>query len=195
MCGFSRAGAKVSHRLSSDTLKTRATVVTFFGITIALKKGPNVIIQVGVAMLMCHSKYIWVLTCNMFPFLQGNYNPLPGECWPFPGDHGHVVIELSHPVNISHVTVDHISRSISAAASISSAPKNFSVFVSSKCNWDELLCFTAMYMMNKRVLTSPLSGIKISERQWSPSGILYVSSRWIRKPDLYNNGRINRNRR
>lgn len=65
MCGFSCAGAKVSHRLSSDTFKTRATVVTFLGITIAVKIGPNVIIQVGVAMLMCYSKYICVLTCNM----------------------------------------------------------------------------------------------------------------------------------
>ncbi|XP_059202594.1 SUN domain-containing protein 2-like isoform X2 [Centropristis striata] len=51
-----------------------------------------------------------------------------GDCWPLPGDHGHLFIALSHPVTISHVTLGHISKNVSPSGSIYSAPKEFSVF-------------------------------------------------------------------
>ncbi|XP_074486998.1 SUN domain-containing protein 1-like isoform X2 [Sebastes fasciatus] len=51
-----------------------------------------------------------------------------GRCCPFDGERGHLVIALSHPVTISHVTLGHISKTVSPTGSISSAPKMFSVY-------------------------------------------------------------------
>ncbi|XP_074486830.1 SUN domain-containing protein 3-like [Sebastes fasciatus] len=50
-----------------------------------------------------------------------------GRCWPFDGERGHLVIALSHPVTISHVTLGHISKT-ETTDSISSAPKMFAVY-------------------------------------------------------------------
>ncbi|XP_074483108.1 uncharacterized protein LOC141762867 [Sebastes fasciatus] len=50
-----------------------------------------------------------------------------GRCWPFDGERGHLVIALSHPVTISHVTLGHISKTVTTD-SISSAPKMFAVY-------------------------------------------------------------------
>ncbi|XP_037619643.1 SUN domain-containing protein 1-like isoform X2 [Sebastes umbrosus] len=51
-----------------------------------------------------------------------------GRCWPFPGERGHLIIALSHPVTISHVTLGHISKTVSPTGSISSAPEMFAVY-------------------------------------------------------------------
>ncbi|XP_037619526.1 SUN domain-containing protein 5-like isoform X2 [Sebastes umbrosus] len=51
-----------------------------------------------------------------------------GRCWPFDGERGHLVIALSHPVTISHVTLGHISKTVSLTGSISSSPKMFAVY-------------------------------------------------------------------
>uniref|UniRef100_A0A4W6CK40 SUN domain-containing protein n=1 Tax=Lates calcarifer TaxID=8187 RepID=A0A4W6CK40_LATCA len=55
---------------------------------------------------------------------------LPGRCWAFAGGQGHLFITLSDPVTISHVTLGHISKDISPTGAITSAPKEFSVYVS-----------------------------------------------------------------
>ncbi|KAL3060276.1 hypothetical protein OYC64_014772 [Pagothenia borchgrevinki] len=59
--------------------------------------------------------------------LQGGSPPTVGQCWPFEGGRGHLFIALSHPVNISHVTLGHISKNLSPTGIIPSAPKTFSV--------------------------------------------------------------------
>lgn len=60
------------------------------------------------------------------------HSPLvPGDCWAFAGQHGQLVIALSHLVKLSHVTLGHISKSVSPTGTITSAPKEFSIFVSS----------------------------------------------------------------
>ncbi|XP_037649732.1 uncharacterized protein LOC119502688 isoform X3 [Sebastes umbrosus] len=51
-----------------------------------------------------------------------------GRCWSFDGERGHLVIALSHPVTISHVTLGHISKTVSPTGSISSSPKMFAVY-------------------------------------------------------------------
>lgn len=59
------------------------------------------------------------------------HSPLvPGDCWAFAGHHGQLVIALSHQVKLSHVTLGHISKSVSPTGTISSAPKEFSIYVS-----------------------------------------------------------------
>ncbi|XP_037625599.1 SUN domain-containing protein 1-like [Sebastes umbrosus] len=51
-----------------------------------------------------------------------------GRCWPFHGERGHLVIALSQKVTISHVTLGHISKTVSPTGNISSAPKMFAVY-------------------------------------------------------------------
>ncbi|XP_023148147.2 SUN domain-containing protein 3-like isoform X2 [Amphiprion ocellaris] len=60
--------------------------------------------------------------------IQGQPHLIPGHCWAFAGQQGHVSIALSHQAAISHVTLGHISKASSSTGSISSAPKEFSVY-------------------------------------------------------------------
>ena len=69
---------------------------------------------------------------------------MPGQCFPFKGDHGSVVIRLAVPVVPTEFVLEHLSRSISIVGHINSAPKNFTVYVSRSehnCDGKEQLFF------------------------------------------------------
>ncbi|PAA66908.1 hypothetical protein BOX15_Mlig007247g1, partial [Macrostomum lignano] len=51
-----------------------------------------------------------------------------GECWAFQGFPGHLIVRLAVPARVSSVTIDHAAREVSYNASMSSAPRNFSVY-------------------------------------------------------------------
>ncbi|XP_061297174.1 SUN domain-containing protein 3-like [Pezoporus flaviventris] len=51
-----------------------------------------------------------------------------GNCWPFHGSQGHVLIKLSVPVIPRAVTMDHVSGPELHGDSMSSAPKDFAVY-------------------------------------------------------------------
>lgn len=55
---------------------------------------------------------------------------LPGKCWPFPGAQGTMTIALSHPIHVTHVSLEHLSTAISPNGRIDSAPKDFTIYVS-----------------------------------------------------------------
>jgi hypothetical protein len=57
---------------------------------------------------------------------------MPGQCFPFKGDHGSVVIRLAVPVVPTEFVLEHLSKSISIVGHINSAPNNFTVYVSRK---------------------------------------------------------------
>lgn len=52
----------------------------------------------------------------------------PGQCWPFRGSQGQLVIKLSQPIRVTAFTVEHISRSVAIGESISSAPREFEIW-------------------------------------------------------------------
>ncbi len=52
---------------------------------------------------------------------------LPGQCWPFRGSRGYLVVELSKRVRPTHFTLEHIPRILSPDGQIDSAPKGFVV--------------------------------------------------------------------
>lgn len=54
----------------------------------------------------------------------------PGECWSFVGSKGTLAVSLSHPIRITHVTMEHAQRSNSPTGEIKSAPRDFEVYVS-----------------------------------------------------------------
>jgi SUN domain-containing protein 1/2 len=55
---------------------------------------------------------------------------MPGQCFPFKGDQGSVVIKLAVPVRPTEFAIEHLSKSISIVGHINSAPNNFTVYVS-----------------------------------------------------------------
>jgi SUN domain-containing protein 1/2 len=52
---------------------------------------------------------------------------LPGDCWAFEGS-GAVVVQLTGKVNITAVSIEHASRPLLPTGTITSAPKDFSVW-------------------------------------------------------------------
>lgn len=75
--------------------------------------------------------HVWVSFPTAMPVTlpQGSLM-LPGECWPFVGSKGTLAVLLSHPIRITHVTLEHASLSNSPTGEIKSAPKDFEVYVS-----------------------------------------------------------------
>lgn len=54
-------------------------------------------------------------------------NKAPGECWPFVGAQGHLVIKLSQQIVPSNFSYEHIPIQISRDGNLNSAPKHFEV--------------------------------------------------------------------
>lgn len=97
-------GASVISTRCSETYRIRSACVTLFGFPLWYpSESPRTVIQ-------------------GFPAL------LPGKCWAFHGVQGTLVISLSHPITITHVTLDHLPRYKSPTGHIDSAPKDFEVY-------------------------------------------------------------------
>lgn len=89
----------------------------------------------------CRSRHLRCLRCSlspwqMSPFFTPQGSPiLPGTCWCFVGAEGTLAVSLSHPVKVTHVTVDHLPRYNSPTGDIKSAIRDFEVYVSEKRCW------------------------------------------------------------
>ncbi|XP_032375551.1 SUN domain-containing protein 2 [Etheostoma spectabile] len=71
---------------------------------------------------------MWLPSANPGTVIKGGSPLVIGHCWPFAGERGHLFITLSHPITISHVSLSHVLRRLSPTGTISSAPKEFSVY-------------------------------------------------------------------
>ncbi|KAE8288760.1 SUN domain-containing protein 1 Protein unc-84-like protein A Sad1/unc-84 protein-like 1 [Larimichthys crocea] len=97
-------GARIVRHRTSEPYQTPEPVMGFLGIPIYKRPvSPTIVIQ-------------------------GHSDLTPGQCWAFSGGLGYLFIALPHPFTISHVTLSHISKNVSPTGSISSAPKEFSVY-------------------------------------------------------------------
>uniref|UniRef100_A0A8C5WE61 Sad1 and UNC84 domain containing 2 n=1 Tax=Leptobrachium leishanense TaxID=445787 RepID=A0A8C5WE61_9ANUR len=96
------SGASVINTRCSETYETKTALLSLFGIP------------------------LWYQSQSPRVILQTDSNP--GNCWAFRGSRGYAVIRLSSRVRPTAVTLDHIPRSLSPKATISSAPKDFSVY-------------------------------------------------------------------
>ncbi|XP_061209043.1 SUN domain-containing protein 3-like isoform X2 [Neopsephotus bourkii] len=74
----------------------------------------------------------WLLSLFTFSFanppvaiLQPSI--IPGDCWPFQGSQGHVVIRLPQYIQPTAFTVWHISKAVSPSGEVVSAPREFTV--------------------------------------------------------------------
>ncbi|XP_052670444.1 SUN domain-containing protein 3-like [Harpia harpyja] len=52
----------------------------------------------------------------------------PGDCWPLQGPQGQVVIRLPARVHLTAVTMQHIYKEVSPSGTVTSAPRDVSVF-------------------------------------------------------------------
>ncbi|XP_061685868.1 SUN domain-containing protein 2 [Syngnathoides biaculeatus] len=101
-------GASVISTRCSETYRTRSACLSLFGFP------------------------LWYPTESPRTVIRGEPVLLPGKCWAFHGAHGTLVIALSHPIRISHVTLDHVPRHSTPNGRIDSAPKDFAVYAMKK---------------------------------------------------------------
>lgn len=97
-------GASVISTRCSETYRIRSACVTLFGFP------------------------LWYPSESPRTVIQGYPVLLPGKCWAFHGVQGTLVISLSHPITVTHVTLDHLPRYNSPTGRIDSAPKDFEVY-------------------------------------------------------------------
>lgn len=113
------SGASVINTRCSETYKTRSACLSLFGIPLWYQsESPRTVIQ---------------------PELY------PGKCWAFRGSQGFLVISLSYPIRITHVSLEHLPKELSPTGSIDSAPKDFAVYGMSNEKEDGILLGTFTY--------------------------------------------------
>ncbi|XP_062404454.1 SUN domain-containing protein 2 isoform X2 [Sardina pilchardus] len=96
------SGASVINTRCSETYRTRSACLSLFGFPLWYhSESPRTVIQ---------------------PELY------PGKCWAFRGGEGFLVIALSYPVRITHVSLEHLPRILSPTGRIDSAPRSFAVY-------------------------------------------------------------------
>ncbi|XP_055796732.1 SUN domain-containing protein 2-like [Salvelinus fontinalis] len=96
-------GASVVSTRCSETYRTRSACVSFLGVP------------------------LWYPSENPRTVIQGQAVQA-GKCWAFHGAQGTLVIALSHPAHVTHVTLEHLPVSNAPTGRIDSAPKAFSVY-------------------------------------------------------------------
>ncbi|XP_026335397.2 SUN domain-containing protein 2 isoform X1 [Ursus arctos] len=95
-------GASVISTRCSETYETKTALLSLFGIPLWYhSQSPRVILQPDVH---------------------------PGNCWAFQGPQGFAVVRLSARIRPTAVTLEHVPKSLSPNSTISSAPKDFSIF-------------------------------------------------------------------
>ncbi|XP_056241765.1 SUN domain-containing protein 2-like isoform X2 [Seriola aureovittata] len=145
-------GAKVFPHLSSKSFQTKETSMMFFGIPLRQQPVPPQTV------------------------LQGHSPLLPGRCWAFAGGRGHLFIALSHRVTISHVTLGHISKNLSPTGTVTTAPREFSVYAMENLGDEETNLGTFLYDQDG----DPVQTFKIPDNK---RGVfnhvkLHVESNW-----------------
>ncbi|XP_054904499.1 SUN domain-containing protein 2-like isoform X2 [Poeciliopsis prolifica] len=108
--------------------------------------------------------------------IQGRTHLHPGQCWAFPGFPGRLAISLSHTAIIRHVSLGHIRKIVSPTSSVSSAPKEFSVFGKKNLEDEETHLGTFIYDENgDQIQTFKLSADKVGPYDHVT---LQVNSNW-----------------
>ncbi|EHB02208.1 unc-84-like protein B [Heterocephalus glaber] len=95
-------GASVISTRCSEPYETKTALLSLFGIPLWYhSQSPRVILQPDVH---------------------------PGNCWAFQGPQGFAVVRLSARIRPTAVTLEHVPKALSPNSTISSAPKDFSIF-------------------------------------------------------------------
>ncbi|CAD6188932.1 unnamed protein product [Caenorhabditis auriculariae] len=72
---------------------------------------------------------LWYTSYGPRTVIQRNSKTLfPGECWSFKGDRGYIAIDLSHEIELSSISYEHIGKDVAPNGVRSSAPRNFKIW-------------------------------------------------------------------
>ncbi|KAE8579502.1 hypothetical protein XENTR_v10024071 [Xenopus tropicalis] len=100
-------GGSILGTRCSETYGTKTALMSLFGIPLwYFSQSPRVVIQP-----------------DMYP----------GNCWAFKGTQGYLVVRLSRMIYPTAFSIEHIPKSLSPLGNITSAPKDFAVYVSGFC--------------------------------------------------------------
>ncbi|XP_048869201.1 SUN domain-containing protein 1 isoform X6 [Brienomyrus brachyistius] len=95
-------GGSILGTRCSETYETRSALMTLFGLPLwYFTQSPRVVIQPDVH---------------------------PGNCWPFKGSKGFLLIRLSRKIIPTAVSLEHLAKALSPIGNISSAPRHFEVY-------------------------------------------------------------------
>ena len=81
-------------------------------------------------MLSLIHKCTQVVICILSFPISSQPDMNPGNCWAFKGSEGYLVIQLSGLVKVTAFSMEHIPKTLSPSGSIDSAPREFSIWVS-----------------------------------------------------------------
>lgn len=79
---------------------------------------------------LCGQELVRLLSSCVSPFPQPDM--YPGNCWAFRGSQGYLVVRLSMKIHPTGFALEHIPKALSPTGNISSAPKDFAVYVSGR---------------------------------------------------------------
>ncbi|CAI5454898.1 unnamed protein product [Caenorhabditis angaria] len=72
---------------------------------------------------------LWYSTYGPRTVIQRNSKTLfPGECWSFKSGRGYLTIDLSHHIDLSSVSYEHIGKELAPDGNRQSAPKDFKIW-------------------------------------------------------------------
>jgi len=52
----------------------------------------------------------------------------PGECWPFSGSEGYLVVQLSAAITVTEASIEHMPVSLDPSGNIDNAPRDFTIW-------------------------------------------------------------------
>lgn len=102
-------------------------------------------------LLLARLAFTVCVCCLICVLLQPNN--YPGNCWSFPGNQGETVVRLAKEIIPRAVTIQHISKKVSPTGDISSAPKDFAIYVS--------IIQVFIYIFRKGILKKKISGVTL----------------------------------
>lgn len=128
---FKPAGGSILSTRCSETYETKTALMSLFGLPLwYFSQSPRVVIQVSFTVreiiLLDDQHLIFSIWQNIFPLQPDVY---PGNCWAFKGSQGYLVIRLSLKIVPTSFCLEHIPKSLSPTGNITSAPRDFTVFV------------------------------------------------------------------
>lgn len=97
----------------------------------------------------------------------------PGTCWAFQNFPGCLLIRLQRVIYVTGFTLEHVSRLIVPTENISSAPKNFSVWV---CGGRFLVSNTAIVQQCSPSILLGVILYEIKQNAWNTFGVLQMKT-------------------
>ncbi|KAE9412355.1 hypothetical protein Angca_006306 [Angiostrongylus cantonensis] len=116
------AGASIISTRCSENYNTYSRLEKIWNIPLWYSSyGPRTVIQ---AIDFCFSYQQF--QCS--PFQRNSKTLFPGECWSFKGPVGYITIGLSHAINVTLISYEHIGAHQAPGGQRPSAPKTFKIW-------------------------------------------------------------------